>query len=52
MVEVAQFAVSKDGNFSHTIIAEGTSMEKSGEYIVKVVYGEANIAETSLFSYN
>jgi predicted secreted protein with PEFG-CTERM motif len=47
MVQVAQFAVAQDGNFSHTIIAEGPQWKTEGEYTVKVVYGEANIAETS-----
>ena len=47
MVQVAQFAVAQDGNYSHTIIAEGPQWKNSGEYIVKVVYGEANISETS-----
>jgi predicted secreted protein with PEFG-CTERM motif len=47
MVQVAQFAVAQDGNFSHTIIAEGPQWKNEGEYVVKVVYGEANIAETS-----
>ena len=47
MVQVAQFAVAQDGNFSHTIIAEGSQWKNEGEYTVKVVYGEDNIAETS-----
>ena len=47
MVQVAQFTVAQDGNFSHTIIAEGPQWKNPGEYIVKVVYGEANISETS-----
>ena len=47
MVQVAQFAVAQDGNYSHTIIAEGPQWKNPGEYIVKVVYGEANISETS-----
>ena len=46
MVQVAQFAVAQDGNFSHTIIAEGPQWKNEGEYIVKVVYGEDNISET------
>ena len=47
MIQVAQFAVAQDGNFSHTIIAEGPQWKNEGEYTVKVVYGEDNIAETS-----
>jgi predicted secreted protein with PEFG-CTERM motif len=47
MVQVAQFAVALDGNFSHTIIAEGPQWKNEGEYFVKVVYGENNVSETS-----
>ena len=46
MIQVAQFAVAQDGNFSHTIIAEGPQWKNEGEYTVKVVYGEDHIAET------
>ena len=46
MIQVAQFAVSQDGNFSHTIIAEGPQWKNEGEYTVKVVYGEDHIAES------
>ena len=46
MVEIAQIVVSKDGNYSYTIIAEGSMWQTQGEYIVKVTYGEGNIAET------
>jgi predicted secreted protein with PEFG-CTERM motif len=47
MVEIAQIIVSKDGNYSYTILAEGSMWQSQGEYIVKVTYGEGNIAETS-----
>ena len=47
MVEIAQIKVSGDGNYSHTIIAEGNLWKTQGEYIVKVTYGEGNIAETN-----
>ena len=46
MVEIAQISVSKDGNYSYTILAEGSMWQSQGEYIVKVTYGEGNIAET------
>jgi len=49
MVEIAQIVVSKDGNYSYTIIAEGSMWQTQGEYVVKVTYGEGNIAETSFF---
>ena len=47
MVEIAQIKVSEDGNYSHTIIAEGAMWKNQGEYVVKVTYGEANTAETT-----
>ena len=47
MVEIAQIIVSKDGNYSYTILAEGSMWQSQGEYIVKVTYGEGNIAETT-----
>ena len=47
MVEIAQIKVSGDGNYSHTILAEGNLWKTQGEYVVKVTYGEGNIAETS-----
>ena len=47
MVEIAQIKVSADGNYSHTIIAEGSLWKNQGEYVVKVTYGEGNIAETN-----
>jgi predicted secreted protein with PEFG-CTERM motif len=45
MIEIAQIEVSQDGNYSHTIIAEGPQWKNQGQYIVKVVYGEGNVAE-------
>ena len=50
MIEIAQIIVSKDGNYSYSVIAEGSLWQNSGEYVVKVTYGEGNIAETA-FSY-
>ena len=47
MVEIAQIKVSGDGNYSHTIIAEGNLWKTQGEYVVKVTYGEGNTAETT-----
>ncbi len=47
MVEIAQIKVSGDGNYSHTIIAEGALWQKQGEYTVKVTYGDGNVAETN-----
>ena len=45
MIEIAQIKVSQDGNYSHTIIAEGPQWQSEGQYVVKVVYGEGNVAE-------
>ena len=50
MIEIAQIKVSSDGNYSHTILAEGNLWKTQGEYVVKVTYGEGNIAET-IFSF-
>ena len=47
MVEIAQIAVSRDGNYSYAIIAQGSMWVNQGEYLVKVTYGEGNIAETT-----
>ena len=47
MIEIAQIPVSEDGNYSHTIIAEGQLWKSQGEYVIKVTYGEGNIAEST-----
>ena len=47
MVEIAQIQISKDGNYSHTVIAEGSLWKNQGEYIIRVTYGEGNVAETT-----
>jgi predicted secreted protein with PEFG-CTERM motif len=50
LIEIAQIKVSQDGNYSHTIIAQGPLWKNQGSYMVKVTYGEGNVAET-LFDY-
>ena len=50
VIEIAQIEVAQDGNYSHTIIAEGPLWKKQGEYLVKASYGDGNIAEVG-FSY-
>jgi predicted secreted protein with PEFG-CTERM motif len=50
LIEIAQIKVSQDGNYTHTIIAEGQLWKNQGAYMVKATYGENNIAETS-FNY-
>ena len=45
LVEIAQVAVSADGNYSHTLIAEGPQWSNQGSYIVKSIYGEGNITD-------
>ena len=47
MIEIAQIKVSTDGNYSHTIIAEGSLWQNQGEYTIKVTYGEGNTGETT-----
>jgi len=50
LIEIAQIKVSQDGNYSHTVIAQGPLWTNQGTYMAKVTYGEGNIAET-LFDY-
>ncbi len=50
LIEIAQIKISQDGNYSHTIIAQGPLWKNQGSYMVKVTYGEGNIAET-IFDY-
>jgi predicted secreted protein with PEFG-CTERM motif len=45
LIEIAQIKVSQDGNYAHTIIAQGPLWKNQGSYMAKVTYGEANIAE-------
>lgn len=45
LVDIAQTPVAQDGSYSHTVIAEGP-LWKTGEYTVKVSYGEGITAET------
>ena len=49
MIEIAQIIVSKDGNYSYSVIAEGSLWQNQGEYVIKVTYGEGNIGETTFF---
>ena len=46
LIDIAQISVAQDGNYSHTIIAEGPLWKKEGTYIVRVLYGDGNSAET------
>lgn len=50
LIEIAQIKASQDGNYSHTLIAQGPLWKNQGSYMVKVVYGEDNTAEI-LFDY-
>ncbi|AJM91958.1 PEFG-CTERM sorting domain-containing protein [Nitrosopumilus piranensis] len=45
LVDIAQITVAQDGTYSHTVIAEGPLWSKAGDYLVRVLYGEGNIAE-------
>ena len=51
LVDIAQITVAQDGTYSHTIIAEGPLWKKVGNYLIRVSYGEGNIAETE-FSFS
>jgi len=50
LIEIAQIKVSQDGNYSHTLISQGPLWKTQGAYMVKVTYGEGNVAET-VFEY-
>ena len=50
LIDIAQIEVAQDGNYSHTIIAEGPLWKKQGDYLIKASYGDGNIAELE-FSY-
>ncbi len=46
LADIAQITVAEDGNYSHTIRAEGPLWSKAGDYTIRVSYGAGNIAET------
>ena len=46
LVDIAQITIAEDGNYSHTVRAEGPLWSKVGEYTIRVSFGEGNIAET------
>jgi len=46
LVDIAQITVAEDGNYSHTVRAEGPLWSKAGEYTIRVSFGKGNIAET------
>ncbi len=48
MIDIAQFFPAQDGSYSHTIIAEKPSWKQEGEYLIRISYGEGNIAETNI----
>ena len=48
MIDIAQFFPAQDGSYSNTIIAEKPSWKNEGEYLVRVSYGEGNIAESTI----
>ena len=50
LVDIAQIVVAQDGSYSHTVLAEGPLWKNKGDYVVRVSYGEGNIAESE-FSY-
>ena len=45
MINVAQVNSEPNGDFTHTVIAQGTSWS-DGTYVIKASYGPGNIAET------
>lgn len=51
LIDIAQITVAQDGSYSHTVIAEGPLWKKQGSYLVRVSYGEGNVAESE-FDYS
>ena len=47
LIDVDQIEIGQDGNYATRINAQGPLWKNPGIYTVKVVYGEANIAETT-----
>jgi len=47
LIEIAQLVIAQDGSFTHTIIAQGPQWQNEGDYTVRALYGEGNIAETN-----
>jgi len=47
LIEIAQLVVAQDGSFTHTIIAQGPQWQSEGDYTVRALYGEGNIAEAN-----
>jgi len=48
MIDIAQFFPAQDGSYSQTIIAEKPLWKNQGEYVIRISYGTANIAEASI----
>lgn len=46
LAAIAQITVATDGSYSHTVIAEGPLWSKAGEYTIRALFGDRNIAET------
>jgi len=46
LIDIAQIKVAQDGTYSHAVIAEGPLWKKADKYLVRVLYGEGNIAES------
>ena len=46
LIDIAQIQIAQDGNYFHTVIAQGPLWKNQGEYVVKAVYGKSNSAET------
>jgi predicted secreted protein with PEFG-CTERM motif len=51
-VEIAQVEVAQDGNYAHTILAQGPLWQKDGKYIVSVSYGSSTTIDTSFEFYS
>lgn len=46
LIDIAQITVAQDGSYTNTVIAQGPLWKKSGDYLIRALFGEGNIAET------
>ena len=50
LVQIAQLTVAEDGSFTNTVVAKGPLWKNSGEYTIRITYGESSISEI-IFNY-
>lgn len=48
LIDIGQITVAQDGSYSNTITAGGPLWTNSGDYTIRVLYGEGKFAETTI----